>query len=326
MSLTIEKQIELLLSGNSLEIDDTHEEIHAAQTDVLGSKTSSNYVPVCQKTVAYIVAAVVINEHGEVLMMQEAKASCNGKWYLPAGRVQPDENLLDAVKREVLEETGLILEPETLILIECAVGSWFRFVFTGKIIGGKLKTLEDANKESLQACWVQDINDLTLRANDIIPLIEKAKSYIVNKDTLHYPNLIPVTKSLNKLLLRLVITSKKRATNKLHVLTSNVEPAYLPTCEINPNCSLLSTLHNFMEELFGSGVAQHKPHGILSVEFSGEQEGDGLCLTLLVSFKLPVEDIPTIGKYIWRELPDNVATNISYRLPRNMTLPLNVIR
>ncbi|XP_076289127.1 8-oxo-dGDP phosphatase NUDT18 [Lasioglossum baleicum] len=326
MSLTIEKQIELLLSGNSLEIDDTHEAIHATQTDVLGTKTTSTYVPICQKTVAYIVAAVVINEYGDVLMMQEAKPSCNGKWYLPAGRVQPNENLVDAVKREVLEETGLDLAPETLILIECASGSWFRFVFTGKITGGKLKTLEEANEESLQARWVENINDLTLRANDIIPLIEKAKSYITNKDTLHYPNLIPANNSLNKLLLRLVITSKKRATNKLHVLTSNAVQAYLPVCEINPNCSLLSTLHNFMEELFGSGVAQHRPHGILTVEFSGEQEGDGLCLTLLVSFKLPVEDIPAMGKYIWHELSENLATNISHRLPRNKTVPLNVIR
>ncbi|KZC04093.1 Nucleoside diphosphate-linked moiety X motif 18 [Dufourea novaeangliae] len=259
-------------------------------------------------------------------MIQEAKASCNGKWYLPAGRVDPNENLLDAVKREVLEETGLILKPETLILIECATGSWFRFVFTGKITGGKLKTLDEANEESLQARWVDNINDLTLRANDIIPLIERGYSYTMNKDTLHHSNLIPVSKPLNKLLLRLVITSKKRATNKLHVLVSDTTPVHLPICEINPSRSLLSTLHNFMEELFGSGVAQHRPHGIFSVEFSGGQGGDGLRLTLLVSFKLPVEDVPTIGTYIWHELLENTAANISNRLPRNMTVPLNVIR
>ena len=41
----------------------------------------------------YIVAAVVTNDHQEVLMMQEAKESCRGKWYLPAGRVEPNETL-----------------------------------------------------------------------------------------------------------------------------------------------------------------------------------------------------------------------------------------
>lgn len=145
-------------------------------------------------------------------MMQEAKSTCNGKWYLPAGRVEPNENLLDAVKREVLEETGLILQPETLILIECATGSWFRFVFTGKIIGGKLKTLEEANKESLQACWISNINDLTLRSHDIVSLIERGKIYIMNKDVSQHPNLMPISTPLNKLLLRLIITSKKKAT------------------------------------------------------------------------------------------------------------------
>ncbi|XP_076619310.1 8-oxo-dGDP phosphatase NUDT18 [Colletes latitarsis] len=329
MSLTIEKQIELLLAGNPLEIDDTHEASHAASNDILGTKgvqPLSNYVPICKKTVTYIVAAVVINDQDKVLMMQEAKASCNGKWYLPAGRVEPNENLIDAVKREVLEETGLILAPETLIVVECATGSWFRFVFTGKITGGKLKTLEEANEESLQACWVHNVNDLTLRSNDIISLIERGKYYVTNKDILHHPHLIPVNKSLCKLMLRLTITSKKRATNQLHVVISDTTPFHLPICEINPNRSLLSTLHNFMEELFGSGVPQHRPHGILSIEFSGGEGGDGLCVTLLISFKLPVEDVPTIGKYIWYELPENIAESITYRLPRNMTVPLSVIR
>lgn len=183
---------------------------------IIGTKgtqsSPNNYVPICQKTVTYIVAAVVINDQGDVLMMQEAKASCTGKWYLPAGRVEPNENLLDAVKREVLEETGLILKPETLIVVECATGSWVRFVFTGKITGGKLKTLEEATEESLQACWVPNVNDLTLRSNDIISLIERGKSYVMNKDILRHPYLIPVSKSLCKLLLRLTITSKKRAT------------------------------------------------------------------------------------------------------------------
>lgn len=38
-------------------------------------------------TVCYIVSAVVLSE-GRVLMMREAKKSCRGTWYLPAGRVE----------------------------------------------------------------------------------------------------------------------------------------------------------------------------------------------------------------------------------------------
>jgi 8-oxo-dGDP phosphatase len=44
--------------------------------------------------VSYIVVGALINDDGEVLMMQEAKSSCAGKWYLPAGHLEPGENIM----------------------------------------------------------------------------------------------------------------------------------------------------------------------------------------------------------------------------------------
>lgn len=41
----------------------------------------------------YVVVGVVI-EDGKVLMIQEAKPSCRGLWYLPAGRVEQKETLV----------------------------------------------------------------------------------------------------------------------------------------------------------------------------------------------------------------------------------------
>ena len=55
--------------------------------------TPSDYVPIAKSTVTYIVMAVIFNENGEVLMMQEAKSSCAGQWYLPAGRIEPGEDI-----------------------------------------------------------------------------------------------------------------------------------------------------------------------------------------------------------------------------------------
>lgn len=37
--------------------------------------------------------AVIFNSHGEILMIQESKRSCYGKWYLPAGRMEPNETI-----------------------------------------------------------------------------------------------------------------------------------------------------------------------------------------------------------------------------------------
>lgn len=135
----------------------------------------SDYKPIFGRNVTFVVAAVLVNDSNEVLMMQEAKEHCAGKWYLPAGRMEEGETICEAVKREVLEETGLVLDTTTLLMVECASGSWIRFVLTGKVTGGILKTPGQADHESLQAKWVENLNELSLRANDILPLIERAR-------------------------------------------------------------------------------------------------------------------------------------------------------
>ena len=58
--------------------------------------------------------------HLYFVCFQEAKSSCAGQWYLPAGRMEPGEDVTEAAKREVLEETGMDFEPTTLLAVESA--------------------------------------------------------------------------------------------------------------------------------------------------------------------------------------------------------------
>ncbi|CAH1709126.1 8-oxo-dGDP phosphatase NUDT18 [Aphis gossypii] len=292
----------------------------------------SDYVPVTKSTVTYIVLVVLVNSEDEVLMMQEAKSTCAGQWYLPAGRVEPGENLHDAVKRECLEETGLEMELITLLSVEAASKAWFRFIFTGNVIGGCLKTPAQADSESLQAKWIKNISEVTLRSNDIIPLIEcgrafhnAAKKNKIQNDWHH--NLLPVIKPHKKLLLRLLICARQKTSAKLYVLVSEKTQAHFPMCEINHNRNLHSTLRKFMTEIFGADVALHKPHGVLSIEHCGQPEGsnDGLCLSLLVTFQKTLEDVFPIGKYSWMAISTECAKLIALRTIRNMTVPLKVI-
>lgn len=91
----VEISIQKLLKGLPLEdaeseiCDFTLAEQNAAmEAQGIAPTARSDYKPVLGENVTYVVAAVLVNEHDEVLMIQEAKESCAGKWYLPAGRME----------------------------------------------------------------------------------------------------------------------------------------------------------------------------------------------------------------------------------------------
>ena len=60
------------------------------------------------------VGAVVVDE-GRVLLVRRGREPLKGQWSLPGGLLELGESLTDGVSREVLEETGLIVEPIELI-------------------------------------------------------------------------------------------------------------------------------------------------------------------------------------------------------------------
>lgn len=208
--------------------------------------TAKPITPVVGKTVNYIVAFVLVNDKDEVLMMQEARESCRGKWYLPAGRMEEGETIEQAAQREVLEETGLVVEITTLLTVETAGGSWFRFVVTGNQVGGELKATPDS--ESLQAQWIDNVEELPLRSQDVLGLITYAREYKNNYSVNIWPrDILPSVKSQTKNYLRLICTIKKRKTNRFQVLLSERDQSHYPLMEIHPDRNLFSTLIKFMK-------------------------------------------------------------------------------
>ena len=60
------------------------------------------------------VGAVVVDE-GRVLLVRRGREPLKGQWSLPGGMLELGESLTAGVAREVLEETGLTVEPLELI-------------------------------------------------------------------------------------------------------------------------------------------------------------------------------------------------------------------
>lgn len=54
------------------------------------------------------VSAAIFRDE-RVLLVKRAQPPALGRWTLPGGRVEPGETLSDAIRREVAEETGLVI-------------------------------------------------------------------------------------------------------------------------------------------------------------------------------------------------------------------------
>ena len=104
------------------------------------------------------VAGIVMEERRVLLGRRVASVSGGGRWCIPCGYVEWGEDVRDAVRWELLEETGLEVRISSVYAVHSnfhnpqslTVGIWFR----ADAVGGKLRPgddLDDAGFFSLDA-------------------------------------------------------------------------------------------------------------------------------------------------------------------------------
>jgi 8-oxo-dGTP diphosphatase len=94
------------------------------------------------------VAAAIVAEDGTVLAIQRRD---NKQWEPPGGILELDEGPLDGLRREVLEETGLHIEPETLSgVYKNMPQGIIALVFRCHVTGGSPHTSDESN----QVTWL----------------------------------------------------------------------------------------------------------------------------------------------------------------------------
>ena len=88
------------------------------------------------------VSAVVSDDDGKVLVAQRRD---NGKWQLPGGVLELDESIHQGVRREVLEETGVLVEPERLtgVYKDLTLGV-VALVFRARVVHGEPRPTEES--------------------------------------------------------------------------------------------------------------------------------------------------------------------------------------
>ncbi|KAF2956606.1 NUDIX domain-containing protein [Marinitoga sp. 38H-ov] len=122
------------------------------------------------------------NEENEILMLERIKEPFAGKLVPPGGKVEKNEDIIQAIKREFLEETGFILNDLTLKVFTSEEGpehyNWILFIFLGKI-----------NKQKLNYCnegilkWVK--KDKLLEEN-LTNIDKQIIPYLYEKEGIYY--------------------------------------------------------------------------------------------------------------------------------------------
>jgi ADP-ribose pyrophosphatase YjhB (NUDIX family) len=104
--------------------------------------------------------AVVTNPAGLLLLVRRGQAPAKGTWSLPGGRVEAGEALAAAAAREVLEETGLIVEIGAL-LATVRVADYLVHDFAATVTGGELAAGDDASDAGWFAPHELDLLELS---------------------------------------------------------------------------------------------------------------------------------------------------------------------
>jgi ADP-ribose pyrophosphatase YjhB (NUDIX family) len=122
----------------------------------------------------------IIFRRDRVLLVERGKSPLKGYWSLPGGAVETGERLEDALRREVLEETGLVVNPVRVatiferIMRDVQGEPEYHFVLVDylcRVAGGSLKAASDVSR----AEWVPRTALTRYKITEgTLPVIEQA--------------------------------------------------------------------------------------------------------------------------------------------------------
>ena len=118
--------------------------------------------------------ALLVKEDHILLCRISRQSDSPGQWTMPGGGIDFGEDPMDAVKREVLEETGLVIQPGTVLDIDSRVTTTpglvshaVRIIYDATVIDGDLVSEMDGSTDLCEWIALDQISSYHL-----VPLAE----------------------------------------------------------------------------------------------------------------------------------------------------------
>jgi 8-oxo-dGTP diphosphatase len=101
------------------------------------------------------VGAVVLDDQRRVLLVLRGGIPMQGEWSLPGGVLETGETIIEGMKREIFEETGLLIEPVRFagvydrILRDSVGRAQYHYVLVDhvcNVVGGELHAGDDVKE------------------------------------------------------------------------------------------------------------------------------------------------------------------------------------
>lgn len=143
-----------------------------------------------------IVVEVCVKKDNKILMVQENRREKKGKWNMPAGKLEENEDIISACMREVKEETGIDVEIKSLIFLEekvSSVGNLLILYFLGEYKSGNI-SFDSEEIANVKWMTIDDINKIDKEnirgGNTINTVIDFSNKEVFGLDRIFIENML----------------------------------------------------------------------------------------------------------------------------------------
>lgn len=126
-----------------------------------------------------VIVGGIVEKDGKVLLVQEKKEKCYGKWNIPAGHLDFNESIKQGAIREIKEETGCDVELNGILYIANRILNddlFIMIIFSTKLVNENIKY---DKSEILDAQWFS-YDEIMNQMDDKLRQLDYIKTSVSN--------------------------------------------------------------------------------------------------------------------------------------------------